>query len=224
MRGRLQSIHCQGVSGSVRCKGCNVCTTKDCNNPCAPPEYGMPLRSLCNECVASRRRLCKSCGAQKGLSDFETYTGAGKSILKSSCRDCLANLDRTKQECQSCNELKTKDTEFTRYDHDTNKFHLDCNNCERPKCRTCSNRAQEAVRSDHRDTWQCKDCSGRQCPMCTQCEPAIRFRKKTIRCYSCEFPKCAACGRQRQESEGALHRGDHRKDLKQEPWYHSVLL
>ena len=39
-------------------------------------------------------------------------------------------------------------------------------------------------------------------------------------CYTCEFPKCAACGLERSEAAGPRYKGKHMgKITKGEPWY-----
>ena len=59
----------------------------------------------------------------------------------------------------------------------------------------------------------------RQCPLCKGRQPDVLFRHKSIICYCCEFPKCAACSRQREEAEGPLHIGKHKEALVLKPWY-----
>ena len=59
----------------------------------------------------------------------------------------------------------------------------------------------------------------RQCPLCKGRQPDVHFRHMAIICYSCEFPKCAACSRQRKEAEGPLHKQKHKEALVLEPWY-----
>ena len=95
----------------------------------------------------------------------------------------------------------------------------------------CLHRAREAAKADTNATMPDKPCESpaakamrRQCPVCNEHEPDVHFRRdhsynKSLVCYGCEFPKCAACGRQREEKEGPLHRGKTKEALVLKPWY-----
>ena len=92
-------------------------------------------------------------------------------------------------------------------------------------------RAREAAKADTNATMPDKPCESpaakamrRQCPVCNEHEPDVHFRRdhsynKSLVCYGCEFPKCAACGRQREEKEGPLHKNKTKEQLVQTPWY-----
>lgn len=182
--------HC--FHSDVRCKGCDECKEPGCSNPCEPPQYGGTLTSRCAICRAGATEVCKTCDLRKNREDeYDTYESGQR---KASCRQC--HLNRTKQECKSCKELKTKDTGFTRYAGSNKNFHFDCKECEQPKCSTCSNRAQEVIRSCHREKWQCNDCCAT--PICSTCtnraeHPVREKERKQWQCGSCR-ECCEICG------------------------------
>ena len=196
--------HNKEADGKRYCSGCRY-------PPCKGPREGCENTRTQRGKIRFMEWVCRVCKAQGSTLDYpqglaSTETNAGVQETAEQCEpelhafDAIAALGSPQNTDMSMATPRASEENdaATRLDNNTevNKAAV-AGYCELPGSGNCKTQHVSST--------------PRKCPLCKGNEPDIRFRHMSIVCYTCEFPNCATCGRQRQESEGARYKGNTNK-------------